>query len=141
MQHLIGKQIQFTNKIEDMEAYPEGGMRARIVSINEEDTDSADKHNHVFIITFDYSEYDEYNKRFETANYYGKGIGAPADKTAREAGQYHIQEKIYFGSPELWPFEEYFVLINEKSIALYDMFKASEATDYVDWLEQIVDIH
>jgi hypothetical protein len=140
MQHLVGKEIQFTNKIEEMEAYSEGGMRARIVSITEEDTDSANKHDHIFIITFDYSEYDEYNKRFETANYYGPGRDAVADKTAREVGQYHLQEKIYFGSPKLWPFEEYFVLLNEKSVALYNKFKASGSSNYVEWLEQMVDI-
>lgn len=140
MHHLIGKEIQFTNKIEDMEAYPEDGMRARIVSIKEQDTHMEDKHDHLFIITFDYSEYDEYNKQFETANYYGSMNTRVADKTAREVGQYHLQEKIYFGSPELWPFDEYFTLLNEKSVALYNKFKASSSLNYVEWLEKMVDI-
>lgn len=141
MQHLVGKEIQFTNKIEEMEAYPEGGMQARIISVDAEDVNSKDKHDHIYIITFDYSEFDEYNKRFETANYYGKGYNQVADKTAREVGQYHLQEKIYFGSPELWPFEEYFTLLNEHTLQLIERFKKSGVTDYVGWLESQIDLN
>lgn len=111
MQHLVGKTVQFTSKIEDMEAYPEKGMRARIVSIDEEDTHMSDLHDHIYKITFDYSEFDEFNKSLESANYYdGKGV---ACLTAREAGMYDEQETIYFGSPKLHPFEEFFTILNE----------------------------
>jgi hypothetical protein len=133
MQHLIGKTIQFTSKIEDMGAYPEKGMRARIVSIDEQDTNRPDLHDHLYKITFDYSEFDEFNKGLESANYYDrKGV---ACLTAREAGMYAPDELIYFGSPQLWPFEDYFTVLNEKQNTLIARFKESGATNYVEWLE------
>lgn len=137
MQELIGKVIQFTPKIEDMQAYPEGGMRARVVSIDEQDTHRSDLHDHLYKITFDYSEFDEFNKSLESSNYYDrKGV---ACLTAREAGMYAPDELIYFGSPELWPFEDYFTVLGEKSNALIARFKESGATNYVEWLESQVE--
>jgi hypothetical protein len=139
MLHLIGKEIQFTSKIEDMEAYPEGGMRAQIKDIKTQDLHRTDLHDHIYIIEFDYSKYDEYNKQFESANYYAGINTRVADKTAREVGQYQVQEKIYFGSPVLWPFEEYFTILNEKSQRLFAEFKATGETNYVEWLESKVE--
>lgn len=138
MKHLIGKIIQFTSKIEDMEAYPEAGMRARIVSIDEKDTHMKDLHDHMYIITFDYSEFDEFNEQFESANYYDKhGV---ACLTAREAKMYDVKEKIYFGSPALWPFEDYFNLLNTKQETLLSRFKESGAANYVEWLESQIEV-
>jgi hypothetical protein len=133
MHHLIGKTIQFTSKIEDMEAYPENGMRGRVVSIDEQDTHRSDLHDHLYKIAFDYSEFDEFNKSLESSNYYDKnGI---ACFTARQANMYEPQEIIYFGSPELWPFEDYFTVLNEKQNNLLARFKESGSTNYVEWLE------
>lgn len=136
MQELIGKDITFKPGIEDMEAYAEGGMRARVVSVEAQDTRSRDKHDHVYKITFDYTEFDEYNRRFESSNYYDKN-GKPT-LSAREANWYNPQETIYFGSPELWPFEDYFEVNGEERRQLVAEFKASGETDYVAWLEQKV---
>lgn len=138
MQQWIGKRIRFTDRIEEMESYPEGGMRARIISINGEDTDSPDLHNHVYRIKFDYSEYDDFNMLLETANYYGKD-GIP-NKTAREAGHYSKTETIYFGSPELFPFENYFQLTSKHHEKLYEQFLASGEDNYVEWLENQVEV-
>ena len=138
MQNLIGKTIQFTSKIEDMEAYPEKGMRARIVSIDEQDTHMADLNDHLYKITFDYSEFDEFNKSLESANYYDrKGV---ACLTAREANMYEPQELIYFGSPELWPFEDYFTTLDARQNALLARFKESGTTNYVEWLESQIEV-
>jgi hypothetical protein len=138
MQHLIGKNVQFTSKIEEMEAYPENSMRARIVSIVEKDTDNADVHEHMYKITFDYSDFDEFNAALEAPNYYNKdGV---ACLTAREANMYKKQELIYFGSPTLWPFENYFTVLGEKSNALIARFKESGATNYVEWLESQIEV-
>lgn len=133
MREWIGKRVRFTKRIEEMEAYPEQGMRARITKIDPEDTDSDDLDQHVYRIEFDYAEYDEFNRLLETANYYG--IDYIANKTAREAGHYKTVETIYFGSPLLYPFEEYFVLASDTHQQLYDQFQNSSETDYVEWLE------
>lgn len=136
MQELIGKAVCFTSKIEEMDSYPEKGMRGRIISITEEDTDAADLHEHVYIIKFDYTEFDQFNTAFESANYYGSGR-VPC-LTAREANMYEPQEKIYFGSPKLWPFEDYFTLLDENQNKLLQMFKESGKESYVSWLEKKV---
>lgn len=138
MQYLIGKTVQFTSKIDDMESYLEGGMRARIVSIDEEDTHRPDLHDHLYKIVFDYSEFDEFNKNFESANYYDRN--GVACLTAREAGMYDQKDTIYFGSPELWPFEDFFILLSEKQTKLISSFKESGATNYIEWLEGQVDL-
>jgi hypothetical protein len=136
MQHLIGKTIQFTSKIEDMEAYPEAGMRARIASITEKDTHRSDLHDHLYVIEFDYTEFDEFNAALESSNYYDKN--SVACLTARQANMYEPQEKIYFGSPELWPFEDYFTLLDGRQNSLIARFKESGATNYIEWLESQV---
>lgn len=136
--HLIGKEIQFTSAIEEFECYPEAGMRARISKIETKYIHKTDPEDHLYLIYFDYTEYDEFNKRFETANYYGHDY--VANKTAREVGHYKTVEKIYFGSPEIWPFENYFSALNDKAAALVKIFKESGAENYVDWLESMVDI-
>jgi hypothetical protein len=136
MQHLIGKVVTFSHKIEDMESYAEGGMRARIVSIEAKNTGSPDLHDHIYKIMFDFGEFDKFNRRFESSNYYDKN-GSPT-LNAREAGYYKEQEAIYFGSPGIWPFEDYFVLADAAQTELLERFKASGETDYVTWLESQV---
>jgi len=137
MEQWIGKRIRFTNKIEEMECYPEGGMRARIASIRSEDTDSTDLNEHVYRIEFDYSEYDDFNRLFESANYYGRD--SVPNKTAREAGHYSKTETIYFGSPLLFPFENYFRLASEHHQKLHEQFRGSGEQNYVEWLEKQVE--
>jgi hypothetical protein len=113
-------------------------MRARIVSIDEQDTHMADLNDHLYKITFDYSEFDEFNKSLESANYYDrKGV---ACLTAREANMYEPQELIYFGSPELWPFEDYFTTLDARQNALLARFKESGTTNYVEWLESQIEV-
>jgi hypothetical protein len=121
-----------------MEAYPEPGMRGRIISIDEQDTHRSDLHDHLYKITFDYSEFDEFNKSLESSNYYDrKGV---ACLTAREAGIYAPDELIYFGSPELYPFEGYFTILDDRQNILLRRFKESGATNYVEWLEGQIEV-
>jgi hypothetical protein len=130
----MNKVVEFAADIEDMEAYSEKGMRARIVSIECEDLLSDDKHEHIYKITFDYSDFDDFNKDFESSNYYDNH-GNPC-LTARQANQYKQTETIYFGSPELFPFENYFSLIDGEREKLVNKFNAqTEETNYVRWLE------
>lgn len=138
MQQWIGKVIVFNNAIEEKESYPEGSMRARILSIHRDNIASSDLMEHVYRIVFDYSEYEDFNRLLETANYYGTD-GIP-NKTAQEAGHYQAVETVYFGSPELDPFENYFQLASKKHSKLREQFIASGENNYVEWLENQVQI-
>ncbi len=137
MQYLVGKTVRFLGKIEEMEANCDPNQRARIVSVREEDTNSLDKYEHVYVITFDYSEFEEYNDNFASSNYYDKDQRPIL--TAREAGQYSTQEDVYFGSPDIWPFEDYFTPLGDKAFALIEKFKQSGETNYIAWLENQVE--
>ena len=136
MKNLIGQVIQFTKNIEDFEVYAENGMRARIVNVIEDVHHDNDHENQVHKIVVDYTEFDEFNKQFESSNYWDKN--GQACLTAREAGFYKEVETLYFGSPELWPFEDYFTLLDEKKNNLLTEFKRSGFTNYVEWLESLV---
>lgn len=136
--HLIKKIVEFTPRIEEMEAYAETGIRARILSITAEGTSRKELDEHIYIIKFDYSEFDEFNTRYETANYYDKN-GVPC-LTARQSGFYNPQEKIYFGTPLKWPFEDYFNVVDSKTAELIKKFKESGAKSYVEWLESQVQV-
>lgn len=137
MNHLIGKTVQFTAMIEYMEAYPEAGMRAVITDAYCEDANSKDVNQHIYAIEFDFTNYDEFNRQFETANYYDSKH--EPNLTAREAGYYKTKEKIFFGSPEIVPFKQYFTVLDEKTNRLYRQFKETGLQNYVEWLEGMVE--
>lgn len=133
MHHLVGKTIEFLDKIEDMELTADPKQRARIASVSGEYLDHEDKNEHIYKIIFDYSEFEEFNKQFASANFYDTS-GNPT-LTAHEAGLYENREVSYFGSPDMWPFEDYFVFLNDNTNALIEKFKQTSETNYVVWLE------
>jgi hypothetical protein len=136
--HLLGKVIQFNEAIEEIEAYPEKGMRARIESIVSRDTHLPDPKDHLYLITFDYAEFDAFNAQIESSDYYDKrGV---ACLTARQANMYEVQEQVYFASPDYLPFERYFTVLGERNEKLLSAFKKSGAENYVEWLESLVDV-
>jgi hypothetical protein len=134
MPALVGKSIEFNADIEEMEGYPEKGMRATIRSIRK-GGDNGD----TCVIEFDYSLFDEYNKQFETHNYYGKD--RVASLSAREAGYYKPQEKMYFYQGDVWTgkSDEYFsFLCDMNDLALLkEKFEKSGESSYMGWLESI----
>jgi hypothetical protein len=138
MKNLVGKTIKFTSGIEYMEAYPEAGMRARIKSVNHQPCSSKLLEDQLYIIVFDYSEFDEFNAALESSNYYDKdGV---ACLTARQAKMYEPQEDICFSAPEVVPFETYFTLLDERQSTLIARFKESGMANYVEWLESQISI-
>lgn len=138
MQHLIGNIVEFQPRIEDHEHYAMGGMRARVIHIEAKYAGYPDLQDHIYTITFNFGEFDEFNKQFESYDYYGPD--RVANLNARQAGFYEPQDKLYFSSPELYPFETYFKVIDEKSEKLHQMFKESGETNYVKWLENRVEV-
>lgn len=119
--------VTFKKRIEDQEAYPEKGMRARALSAGAPDSDD------VVGILFQFDEFDAFNIPLESTSYYDKH-GKPT-LTARQANFYKPTECLYFdvtGDPA-----EFFEVVQDCSLALFTEFTASGVTgSYVEWLEQ-----
>ena len=118
--------VEFGPGIEDFECYAEPKMRAHLVAVDFHQDD-------VVLLKFEYSEFDEYNKAFESANYFDKN-GEPT-LTAREAGYYSIKEDIYVMAHDDLQ-AKMLTLLNSSSLALIAEFKNSGQKSYVRWLEE-----
>jgi hypothetical protein len=112
--YLIGKTVEFKSGIDAWDSYADEKIRAKITGIRYEQMNNDDLHEYVIIINVDYSEFEEYNKEHELENWYNKD-GTLV--TCRVAGQYEPTQELYFGSPKLWPFEEYFEVLPGKNHA------------------------
>lgn len=124
--------VTFKKGIEDKEAYPEAGMRGRILGVTPQSC------GEVFAIEFDFSEFDAHNLPLESSNYFDKS-GSPT-LTARQAGYYSPQERIYFDLDEdlslmlevapssVSPLLEEYVSLND----------GDRPASYVQWLEALV---
>ena len=138
MKELVGKLIEFLPVVGEKEGYARSGMRARIVSVRREYHDEP-LEDQMLVITFDYSEFDGYNRNFESSNYYDD-VGI-ACLTARQAGMYEENEDLYFGVPELYQLlDKEFKLLDERAITLIAQFRESGADNYVNWLESQISI-
>ena len=128
--------ITFKKGCEDLESYCEAGMKAKITGIVLERMEEKEA-DLVYKITLDYSQFDDYNKNFETANYYDNN-GNPT-LTAREAGFYHIQDTLYLGSDNIWPWSNYFDVEHDStSNRMFERYsRRTMDTDltYLKWLE------
>ncbi len=118
--------VTFTKDIVNCEGYFEPGMRGRLRSVRNSGDD-------VVIFTVDLSEFEEFNKQFETANYYDKNHVACLN--AREAGLYNVKEQ-YYADCDL---EAYIEIEEPHRLKIYEEYKqsGSELT-YVQWLEDNV---
>lgn len=117
--------VTFTAPILDKEGYLEAGMRGRLVAVSNE-------HDDMFKLHVDLSEFDDFNRQFESANYYDKD-GVPR-LTARESGFYKApKDEIYVDNNE----DVDFCVVEEPNrLALYELYrKAGDNLTYVQWLE------
>ena len=65
--------VEFNKGIDEIEGYFERGMKAKIERIS---LNSYTETEYDFRVSFDFSEFEEYNKQFATANYYDdNGVG------------------------------------------------------------------
>lgn len=120
--------VEFLPPIVDCESYAEAGMRAEIVAVAPRDEDDVQR------ITFSFENFEDFNKPFESANYFDKKQ-APV-LTAREAGYYNPVEVYYFMASETI---KAFKFVDDKSLALLNKYKASAESasmSYVAWLEK-----
>lgn len=120
-------EIQFTKKAEDLESYPEEGMRALLVGARIIDED-------VVVLTMDYRKFDEFNKTIESSNYYDKS-GVPR-LTAREAGCYQPVDDLYMAA--LDKVSDYFSFLEENTLFNQYIADPDGANSYVEWLENKV---
>ena len=132
----IDSVITFKKGCEDLESYCEAGMKAKIIGItivraekNESDL--------VYKVKLDYSQFDDYNKSFETSNYYDKsGVSC---MTAREAGFYNVQDTLYLGSDNIWPWNTYFEVghdsVSNRMFDRYSRRTSDTELSYLKWLE------
>lgn len=76
------EQIVFLQGIEEFDAYPEAGMKATVVAVEELPEEG------LFEIFLDYSKYEEHNSRLETHRF----VRDKRMVTARELGEYEVRE-------------------------------------------------
>jgi len=120
--------VTFKAPILDKEGYLEAGMRGRLVAVSNE-------HDDMFKLHVDLSEFDEFNRQFESANYYDKD--RVPRLTARESGFYkEPKDEVYVGNDE----EVDFCEVEEPNrLGLYEAYrKTAAALSYVQWLEDRV---
>lgn len=114
-------------EVESLESYAEAHMRARIIRAREDGDD-------VLVLTLDFTEFDDFNKAFEQANYYDKSGNATL--TARQANLYKPHED-YYVHPD-YPFSEFFEILSEQQSAFFARFtaEAKPGQPYISWLEE-----
>lgn len=124
--------VEFVHGIEDLECYPEKGMRATIISIAD------DRDHDVMKMRVSYEKFDEFNKAFESHNYFDRA-GQPV-LTAREANYYTVEETIYVMASD--DINKYMQILSESSTALYDAYRLeAPSISYTLWLENLVQQH
>lgn len=122
--------VEFGPQIEDLECYPEPGMRAHIVTAERIDDD-------VFTVLVSYADFEDLNRGLETANYWDAN-GSPT-LTAREAGKYRQEERLPLpGFGDLAPF---LTVADDALMRRLAAYRASGAKSYFAWLEEIADAH
>ena len=132
----IGKVITFKPACEDLESYCEAGMKAKVTNISLLRHEEIE-HDMVYLVKLDYTNFDDYNRKFETANYYNKS-GSPC-LTAREAGLYKQVDTLYLGSDLIWPWNNYFEVehdsISDRMYTRYVNSNTDKTITYLKWLE------
>lgn len=128
-----GKQLAVICKkrVEDLEGYAECHMRAILSALTVQRHD-----DDVAAVTLDFEQFDDFNKKFESRNYFDKQ-GNPT-LTAREKGEYEVREDYYVMATDL--VAEFFTLLGEQQVQLMAEFSenATPRESYVAWLERTV---
>lgn len=131
-EQFIDLHVEFLESIEEMETYAESGMRAVIKKVYPYPHDPED----VIIVEFSFVEYDDYNKNFESNNYYDKNR-APT-LTAREAGYYSPVDSIYLDKQDFLALKYFKTLLSERSSLVGEYLESGTKKSYVTWLENVV---
>lgn len=125
--------VEFLDGIENYDDYPQAGMRATIVSY---------KGAHDCLkVRFDFTGFEQYNKQFETSDYYDKDGNAIL--TAREAGCYNPIAEYYLPAIADWGSVIKVLDSSDPRVQLAAEYTAEDAREdteqpYVRWLEDQV---
>ena len=118
-------QITFMPDCENLESYPEAGMKARVLEVIPDDDD-------IYRVKVDFEPFAEHNKAFESANYFDKN-GKPT-LTAHQAGYYKPVDVFYL-TPNEGP--EYLTIDDAKGVELFERFsKSGYPGTHIQWLEE-----
>ena len=118
-------EVEFKPGVEDLEGYPEGGMRAEVLRVVPDG-------NEVFRVSVSYEQFEAFNHTLETANFYDNE-GRPR-LTASQAGYYRQLEDLYVMADDLC--STFFTPLDKARLALLDEFSESGSEEsYVQWLE------
>lgn len=120
--------VTFMKPFDNMEGYLEAGMRGRLAGVG-------NQHDDMFRLHIDLTEFDDFNKQFESANYFDDH-GKPC-LTARESGYYkEPKEDFYVGDDQE---VDFLVIEDADRLKLYQNFTQDGAgKTYVQWLEDRV---
>lgn len=118
--------VTFNKRVEGKYCYAESHMRARVIG-------AEFCHDDVIKFKVDYSEFEEFNKAYESAKYYDDKVYPTL--TARQAGRYKVTEIIYEGADS----EVCFDVEESNRLKVYELYKQdSNDLSYVQWLEDKV---
>jgi hypothetical protein len=125
----IQMDVQCKKLVEDLEAYPEEGVRLTIKSVSSGDV------NDVVKCEVTYEKFDDINRPYESSNYFDKSGNAKL--TARESGNYTINETLYFMTDS--DPNDYFVELNVGPLfKAYNANRKDSSETYVQYLERLV---
>jgi hypothetical protein len=113
--------VQFTGEVEELEAYAQEGMMARLTKFTVID-ERPNPRDCVYRIDVDYSEFNAHNLGLEDSNYYNRE--GKACLTAREAGYYKAQDFLFVGPDGILCFAA--VTTNEEETLLRQAFYARD---------------
>jgi len=123
------------------DCYLEKGMKAKIISVENESSDSVDGCiDEVFKFVLDFSDFDSFNMIFETANFHNNETGE-YDLTASVAGYKpkDFKESVFHSITHGKIFFD--ICDDDKTSKLINKYKTSDFNgSYVEWLESLVDI-
>ena len=123
------KIIQFNKNealpIEDCEGYAETGMRARLIGVYKGGDEDCIE------IKVDFSEFEDFNKGFESSNYYDKS--GQACLSAREAGFYKPVDNYFIDTKSALTL---IAVVDDWRGRLFEEWqKNGNGASYVSWLE------
>jgi hypothetical protein len=127
--------VQFTKEISELEGYFDQHMRAKVISAYQNVSEDS------FTVVFDVNGFNDYNLKFEVANYYGVKEGDPRI-TATQAGFNPLTRKGGNGSESYYFAANdptvYFTLIDQGDDGLFSEFseRADSSESYIQWLEK-----
>lgn len=119
--------VECREKCEDLESYPEAGMRLTVTGAHE-DRDG------VINLEVSYAKYEEVNQTFESHNYYDKN--SVACLNARQAGHYKVNDTLYVMNTDN-P-NDYFIPLEDSANRWIRAYLRNRHTDetYVAYLER-----